>query len=107
MKSKACQYIMRCSIDSSSEIRRVHLEAALSVWEYCEQTAWRIFGNRLGDSTADEIASALRARPEGMSRNAIIDHFHRHKSGADIQQALNRLLQEKCVHRKWHETGGR
>jgi hypothetical protein len=94
-------------LDCSNQIRRVHLEAALSVWEYCENTAWRIFGNRLGDSTADEIASALRARPEGMTRNEIIDHFHRHKSGAEIQHALNRLLQEGYVRRHWRETAGR
>jgi DNA replicative helicase MCM subunit Mcm2 (Cdc46/Mcm family) len=110
--SRAEAQVLRLSLlyallDSSSEIQRAHLEAALAVWRYCEQTAWRVFGNRLGDSTADEIISALGARAEGMTRNEIIDHFHRHKSSTEIKHALNRLQQEGYAQRQWRETAGR
>jgi hypothetical protein len=82
--------------------------AALAVWKYCEETATWIFGARLGDSTADEILSVLRTRPEGMARNEIMDHFNRHKSGAELGRALARLRNEGYVRReKGRRTAGR
>jgi hypothetical protein len=70
-----------------------HLLAALAVWQYCEDSASFIFGDALGDTTADEILRELRSRVDGMTRNEIREHFQRHKSSAEIARALG-VLQE-------------
>jgi hypothetical protein len=76
-------------LDASNVIDVAHLEAALAVWEFCEASAVRIFGNALGDPVADEIMVALKhAGAAGLSRTAIRDLFGRNKSGDRIGAAL-------------------
>ena len=55
-------------LDCAAEIRWEHLVAALEVWRYCQDSAKHIFGDALGDPTADEILRALRGCPAGMTR---------------------------------------
>ena len=86
----ACLYAL---LDCSPVIRVEHLLAGLAVWQYSEASARFIFGDALGDSTADEILSVLRQRPDGMTRTEIRDHFSRHKRSAELGRALN-VLQE-------------
>ena len=69
-------------------MERLHLEAALAVWRYCEASAKHIFGDSIGDPLADDLLTALRTRPDGLSRNDIHNHFSRHKSASQIGQAL-------------------
>jgi hypothetical protein len=71
-------------LDRSELIRGEHIRAALAAWQYCEDSAYVIFGDSLGDPTADEILRLLRANPDGISRTAISDHFHRNKKGAEL-----------------------
>jgi hypothetical protein len=80
-------------LDGSVLIRAEHLKAALAVWRYAEDSARFIFGDTLGDPTADEILSQLRSRAEGMTRTVIRDHFKRNKSSGEICRALG-VLQE-------------
>jgi hypothetical protein len=49
-------------LDRSPAIRAEHLTAALEVWRYCEDSVRFIFGDSLGDATADEILGLLRVR---------------------------------------------
>src|SRR4051794_40916931 len=86
----ACIYAL---VGLSHTVRPYHLRAGLAVWQYCEASARFIFGDSLGDVTADEILQALRASSQGLSRTAIRDHFQRNKSGAEINRALG-VLQE-------------
>jgi hypothetical protein len=51
-------------LDGTNIVGRPHMEAALAVWEYCEASARHIFGDKLGDPTADEILAVLRSRPK-------------------------------------------
>ena len=56
-------------LDGAAAIRRPHLEAALAVWQYAEDSARFIFGDATGDPIADRILSALRANgPDGAER---------------------------------------
>jgi hypothetical protein len=80
-------------LDGSAIIRAEHLKAALAVWNYAESSARFIFGDTMGDPTADEILNQLRGRPEGMTRTEIRDYFKRNKNGAEIGRALG-VLQE-------------
>ena len=86
----ACIYAL---LDSSEMVRAEHLMAALAAWQYCEDSARFIFGDAMGDATADEILRELRSHPEGMTRNDIREFFQRHKSSAEIGRGLG-VLQE-------------
>jgi len=78
-------------LDRAAAIGAEHLLAALAIWTYCEESARYIFGDALGDPTADAIWAALRQKPEGMSRTDISAIFGRHKQAAEIERALRVL----------------
>jgi hypothetical protein len=94
-------------LDGANEIRKEHLMAALEVWRYCEDSAKYIFGDALGDPTADEILRALRAAPAGMTRTEIAALFDRHKSVAEICRALLVLHNRSLVRFELQKTKGR
>jgi hypothetical protein len=110
--SRAEAQVMRLAViyavlDESVAIRLEHLQAALAVWEYCERSAAFIFGNSLGDPTADEIMGALRTKGDaGMTRSEIRDLFGRHKT-TQIGVALNLLLEHGLVRYEQQPTAGR
>jgi DNA-binding transcriptional ArsR family regulator len=85
--------MMYALLDQSPIIKTAHLNAALAVWRYCEDSARFVFGDALGDETADEILRQLRSRPDGMTRTELRDFFNRNKTAAEISRALG-VLQE-------------
>lgn len=96
-------------LDRDTHIRPVHLQAALAVWEYCEQSAEYIFGNALGDRTADTILSLLRERGKaGATRTEINALFSHNKPAAEIARALGVLqsLDKATAVKETKEAGG-
>jgi hypothetical protein len=86
-------------MDLKEMISVEHLRAALAVWRYCEESARCIFGDAMGDATADELLAVLRRTPDGMTRNDIRDYFNRNKSAGEIARALTTLAKQglaKC-----------
>src|SRR5262249_49459108 len=101
----ACLYAL---LDLSPVVRKEHLEAALALWKYVEETVQFVFGHSLGDTTADEISLALQGTPEGLTRHQIRRVvFQGHKSSAAINRALALLHGYKLAHSKKAETAGR
>lgn len=95
-------------LDGKDQIDVAHLRAAIAVWEYCETSAARIFGNALGDPVADQIMLALQyAGSTGMSRTAIRDLFGRHRSGDRIGAALAFLSNKGRARMERKITDGR
>jgi hypothetical protein len=94
-------------LDRKDVIDAVHLDAAMAVWAYCDASAYLIFGDSVGDPVADDILTALRRRPEGMTRTAISDLFGRNRTANQIGAALAMLLKLDRVHFKQGQTGGR
>ena len=81
-------------LDCESMIGRIHLEAALALWKYCEDSARYIFGDAMGDPTADSILAALREVGEnGMTRTQISDLLNRRIGSAAIGRALESLAE--------------
>jgi hypothetical protein len=73
------------------------MDAALEVWRYCEDSARYIFGNDLGDETADTILRALKSCPQGVTRTEISELFSRNADSAEIGRALLLLKSKRLA----------
>jgi hypothetical protein len=80
-------------LDCSGEIDLPHLRAALAVGRYVEESARHIFGDAVGDPTADVIRDRLLSAPAGMTQTQIAEVFHRNKSAADLEKSLGKLVE--------------
>jgi CHC2 zinc finger len=100
--------LLEAALNGSRVIRRVHQEAALEIWRYCEQSAKYIFGDRLDDPTAQAIMLALReAGDAGLTRHDISAIFQRNRDGATIQASLIWLSQAGLVRCEKRDEGAR
>jgi hypothetical protein len=79
------------TLDCDAQIGLPHLEAALAVWRYSLDSARWIFGDTLGDPTADEIWALAKDRPQGVTRSEVRDLFSRNKKAREIDRALTVL----------------
>jgi uncharacterized protein CbrC (UPF0167 family) len=79
-------------LDASEEIATEHLDAALAVWSYADRSAAWVFGDSLGDPTADDIWALAKDRPAGISRTEVRDLFSRNKKAREIDRALGALV---------------
>ena len=64
--ARAEAHVLRLSViyallDGGAIVRLPHLEAALAVWQYAEDSARFIFGDATGDPIADRVPVCLRA----------------------------------------------
>jgi hypothetical protein len=113
MTARAAPIVLRLSLvyallDCSSEIRVPHLRAALEVWRYCEESTKFIFGDRLGDPTADSILIELRAAGSmGLTRTEINGTLHKNKPAVEIERALTALEEARLAKCQSQPTGGR
>lgn len=94
-------------LDRSATIKRKHIEAALALWNYVEESVRHTFGDPVGDATADTILAALRIAPAGLSRTDISDLFARHRNAAEIMNALDKLKKLGHAFVRASETAGR
>jgi hypothetical protein len=78
-------------IDGAMAIQPPHLEAALAVWTYSEESAEYLFGDAIGDPIADTILRALRTNG-AMTQTQLSELFGRNQNAARLQQALVLLL---------------
>jgi hypothetical protein len=112
LTSRAEAHVLRLSciyalLDRSKEIRRNHLEAALALWKYCEDSAAFIFGDTQCNQVIDQILKALRNADGGLTRNEIRDLFSGHRSSEEIGAALRILGERRLVEFQKEDTGGR
>lgn len=95
-------------LDKSRVIERVHLEAAVALWRYCEDSARYIFGDATGDPTADQILEGLRmAGSEGMTRTGIDTLLGKRKGTDEKNRALGTLFKAGKAKPHTRKTGGR
>ena len=110
--SRAEAQVMRLAtlyalLDCDTEVRPEHLMAAITVWEYAEASASHIFGDSLGDPVADEILDKLRDAPNGLTRTAIRDVFHKNQTASRIGQALSLLAECGKARYQMTKTSGK
>lgn len=110
---RAAPHIMRlaciyAAIDGSYYIELVHLKAAWALWQYCERSAARIFGDNLGDRDAESVLAALRSNPAGLTQTQIMtDVFRGHRNRMFIGRVLGRLLEARLIRSEVIPTAGR
>ena len=112
LTSRAEAQVMRLALlyallDCSATITRPHLEAALALWDYCEQSAYSIFGDALGDPNADRIIDALKSEPAGLNRTQIYNLFGGHTRAPVIDRALGVIEAAGIASHRTSDTGGR
>jgi hypothetical protein len=111
--SRAEAYVRRIAtvyavLDLSEDVSVAHLLAALAIWQYCEQSAYHIFGDRTGDRLADELLEVLKdAGEDGMTRNEIYDHFGRNERSVRLGAVLRDLERAGLVRMEKEKTDGR
>jgi Protein of unknown function (DUF3987) len=94
-------------LDQSKLIGIKHLEAALGLWRYSEASARLVFGDRLGDPVADKMLEAIRTARNGCTRDEIYHLFSGHRSRAEIEHAVGRLVSTGRITVETEKTGGR
>jgi Protein of unknown function (DUF3987) len=101
--------IIYALLDHQHLIGKAHLDAALEVVRYSNDSVRHIFGDTTGNHIADTILKALRTCPEGMSRWDIANSlFSRNVKSNDIAAALGELLGDGKIKKlRRDDTGGR
>ena len=79
-------------LDRSQAITQAHLDAALALWRYVRDSTRWVFGDSLGDPTADDIWALAQERANGDSRTEVRDLFSRNKKAREIDRALTALV---------------
>jgi hypothetical protein len=92
-------------LDASDQIDDDHLEAALAVWSYAEASSGWVFGDSLGDPTADDIWTLAKDRPDGVTRTEVRDLFSRNKKAREIDRALGALEDAGRLQRQANADG--
>jgi hypothetical protein len=97
-------------LDADTAVRLPHLDAGLAIWDYAEQTAAQIFGQRTGNKDADYMLSAMRSRPTRFRKTEFHALFKNNKSVVEIDAGLDTLYRYGLATRTIEpssEKGGR
>lgn len=95
-------------LDGASIIDIEHLEAAYAVWQYCEASVLHVFGDSLGDDTADRLYEAIRAAgADGLTFTDQSEAFGRNASAKRLAAARAELENLGLVETVRVPTSGR
>ena len=99
--------LIYAAIDGVVVLDLPHLEAALAIVRYAEQSAKFLFGEALGDATADAILAALKRTRDGLPRAEINELFSGHTRSQNITRALEELAKQGLARVTTETTRGR
>jgi hypothetical protein len=107
MAARAPVHVMRLAciyalLDKAPLIRQAHLKAALALWEYCAASIRFLFGEAIGDKTADKLDALLKGYPTGLTKTEINDLLGGHYKSPEIDRGLGLLA--KYGRAKFTET---
>jgi hypothetical protein len=100
----SCLYAL---LDQSTVVQQPHLEAALAVWRYAEASAHWLFGDILGNPTAEKLLHLLRLSPEGLTTTKLYAALHRHPRAKQMAEALELLSTRNLIYTTERLTRGR
>jgi len=94
-------------LDLSNNVKSSHIEAALALWAYVEQSCRFIFGELKGDPGVDRALEALK-HAGTLTTTAIHNLFGRHADKGEIDRVVRELLKiERVTSETVEDTGGR
>lgn len=100
----ACIYAL---LDLSAKVRSSHLEAALAMWGYVEQSCRFIFGELKGDPGVDRALETLK-QAGSLTTTAIHNLFGRHADKGEVDRVVRKLLKiDGVTSDSVVDTGGR
>jgi hypothetical protein len=100
----ACIYAL---LDSRDKVESSHLEAALALWAYVEQSCRFIFGELKGDPSVDRALEALKQAGR-LTTTEIYGLFGRHANKEEVERVIRQLCKIDGVSsEKALDTGGR
>lgn len=94
LSSRAPAQILRLALiyalaDGAPQIDVHHLDAGYAVWRYSEASVRHVFGQRLGNSTAERLLKAARAAgPSGLDGRATYAALDRNVAKEDVEMAV-------------------
>jgi hypothetical protein len=110
--ARAEAHVIRLSLlyalaDGDHQIRPPHLTAALTLHDYATRSAaWALTGTT-GDPLAEQIHTALRQNPRGLTRSQISQTLNHNQPAGQIEHALHALHAAGRVTAAQIPTGGR
>ncbi len=113
--ARAHGHVLRLSVayaalDRSPVIEVDHLEAALALWDYCEQSARVLFAEVGYEARRDDTVKVLdfiRSKGEATRSQLIHELFARHKKGHEVDALLKPLIDAGLVSQREVPTTGR
>lgn len=92
----SCIYAL---LDQSSEVKRAHLEAALALWQYCEDSARYIFdkGMALSVNAQKLYDAVLMAGEGGLTRTEQSGTFNNNLSAKELNALTDELIKAGLV----------
>lgn len=92
-------------LDKKDTVEPVHLQSALAVWNYCEESAKSLFGGRGVYKLDDKILSFLESEP--LTLTQINARLGRNVQSKEIKLALQRLTDSGIIKFYTEKTKGR
>jgi hypothetical protein len=95
--ARAAAHVLRLSaiyaaLDGSNAITLGHLNAAMAIWDYVDESCKYVFHDGSGDHLADRILTFLQTIPEGITKTQIFGLLGNNESASRIQAALQELV---------------
>jgi hypothetical protein len=92
----SCIYAL---LDQSSEVKRAHLEPALALWQYCEDSARYIFdkGMALSVNAQKLYDAVLMASEGGLTRTEQSGTFNGNLSAKELNALTDELIKARLV----------
>jgi hypothetical protein len=92
-------------LDGQQQIEERHLDAALALWRYAQESALYIFGDRAADPIEEKILEALKQNP--LTATELSRAFSGHLSKERLQPILQQLEAQQRISITKQKNGGR
>ncbi len=108
---RASPYVLRLAciyalLDLNKVVSIVHLEGALAVWQYAENTARSLFGGKTENKNAQKLLDVLRQKEAGMTKTDIRDLFQRNIGAEEIEMITLQLQSANLIYLTQTRTEG-
>ncbi len=92
-------------LDGQGQIEEAHLHAALAFWQFAQESALYIFGNKAADPVEQKILALLATGEK--SSTEVNKHFGGHVSKERLQNVLEELAARQRIRLTKYNSGGR